>query len=364
MKTLNERVLDTLSELYRAYGYAKYKMSGFEEYDLYAANRDFLVSGQILTFTGADGRLMALKPDVTMSIIKDAENEKGRVDKYFYSENVYRVPSGAHEFREIMQTGIECVGDIGDYDRAEAVFLACRSLAAVSEDFVVDISHMGLVSGVLDKAELDETERAAAIEALKSKNCGALAAVCARLDDDMKYTVMGLVDVCGVLPDAIEAAEMRGMNVNEKTAAALLTLRRIADAAGESADKLRLDFSVVHDMNYYDGIVFAGYVLGIPESLLRGGEYGCLIKKMGRVGSAVGFAVYTDLIDLIDKGERGIDADILLVCGDDAEPCAVADAVERLRALGRTVLVQRSLAGRERCRKAMRLSGRRFEEIE
>lgn len=364
MKTLNERVLDTFSELYRAYGYAKYKMSGFEEYDLYAANRDFLVSGQILTFTGADGRLMALKPDITMSIIKDAENEKGRVDKYFYSENVYRVPSGAHEFREIMQTGVECVGDIGDYDRAEAVLLACRSLSAVSEDYVVDISHMGLVSGVLEAAGFTDAEKAVAVDALKSKNKGALASVSARLGGDMRTAVMGLVDVCGTLADCIEAVEARGMNLNEKTAAALLTLRRIADAAGESADRLRLDFSVVHDMNYYDGIVFSGYVLGIPESLLRGGEYGSLIRKMGRDGSAVGFAVYTDLIDLIDKGERGIDADILLVCGEDAEPCAVADAVQRLRELGKTVLVQRSLAGRERCRKAMRLVGRRFEEIE
>jgi ATP phosphoribosyltransferase regulatory subunit len=117
-------------------------------------------------------------------------------------------------------------------------------------------------------------------------------------------------------------------------------------------------------MDYYDGVVFSGYVLGIPESLLRGGEYGRLIAKMGREGSAVGFAVYTDLIDLIDKGERGIDADILLVCDEDQEPCAIADAVARLRLLGNSVLVQRSLAGRERCRKAMRLAGRRFEEIE
>ena len=222
MKTLNERVLDTFSELYRAYGYAKYKMSGFEEYDLYAANRDFLVSGQILTFTGADGRLMALKPDITMSIIKDAENEKGRVDKYFYSENVYRVPSGAHEFREIMQTGVECVGDIGDYDRAEAVLLACRSLSAVSEDYVVDISHMGLVSGVLEAAGFTDAERAVAVDALKSKNKGALASVSARLGGDMRTAVMGLVDVCGTLADSIEAVEARGMNLNEKTAAALL----------------------------------------------------------------------------------------------------------------------------------------------
>ena len=32
-----------LRELYRKYGYSQYKMSKFEEYDLYVRNKDFLV---------------------------------------------------------------------------------------------------------------------------------------------------------------------------------------------------------------------------------------------------------------------------------------------------------------------------------
>ena len=57
-----------LRELYRRYGYTQYKMSKFEPYDLYVRNKSFLVSENILTFTDTDGKLMALKPDVTLSI--------------------------------------------------------------------------------------------------------------------------------------------------------------------------------------------------------------------------------------------------------------------------------------------------------
>ena len=47
-----ERAVFALRSLYRNYGYAPYKMSRFEEYDLYVRNKDFLVSDQIITFSG------------------------------------------------------------------------------------------------------------------------------------------------------------------------------------------------------------------------------------------------------------------------------------------------------------------------
>ena len=74
-----ERVLFTLRALYQRYGYAQYKMGKFEEYDLYVRNKDFLVSDGVITFTDTDGRLMALKPDVTLSIIKNTRDLENRV---------------------------------------------------------------------------------------------------------------------------------------------------------------------------------------------------------------------------------------------------------------------------------------------
>ena len=59
-----------LRGLYESYGYRKYRMGRFEEYSLYAANKSFLLGENVPTFTDLDGRLMALKPDVTLSIAK------------------------------------------------------------------------------------------------------------------------------------------------------------------------------------------------------------------------------------------------------------------------------------------------------
>ena len=71
-----------LRGLYESYGYRKYRMGRFEEYSLYAANKSFLLGENVPTFTDLDGRLMALKPDVTLSIAKNTKADKNTCEKY------------------------------------------------------------------------------------------------------------------------------------------------------------------------------------------------------------------------------------------------------------------------------------------
>ena len=158
-----EQAIFALRGLYQRYGYTPYKMSQFEEYDLYVRNKDFLISDRIITFSGEGGKLMALKPDVTLSIVKNAPEASGVVQKVYYSENVYR------DYREIMQAGLECVGDLTDYDIAEAVVLAAKSLALLGENYVLDISHMGLVGAVLNRLGFDTDEQKKVMTCLRQK---------------------------------------------------------------------------------------------------------------------------------------------------------------------------------------------------
>ena len=97
--TSEERTLLKLRALYRQYGYAQYRMSKFEEYDLYAGNKDCLVSENVLTFTDLNGKLMALKPDVTLSIVRGSPDRTDSVRKVFYNENVYRTAGSSRADR-------------------------------------------------------------------------------------------------------------------------------------------------------------------------------------------------------------------------------------------------------------------------
>ena len=124
----DEKIIFSLRSLYEKYGYEQYKMVKFEEYDLYAKNKEFLVSENIITFNDTSGKLMALKPDVTLSIIKNTEDDPKGIHKVYYNENVYRVSKSSKNYRELMQVGIECMGDVDGYCISETLSLAAMSV--------------------------------------------------------------------------------------------------------------------------------------------------------------------------------------------------------------------------------------------
>ena len=112
-----------LGSLYQSCGYENTRVNRFEDYELYARNRSFLRSDRILTFTDTDGRLKAMRPDVTLSIVRNYSGEA--LQKVRYTENIFR--SDENGFRQIPQTGLECLGDVDDYIQSEVLMLACRS---------------------------------------------------------------------------------------------------------------------------------------------------------------------------------------------------------------------------------------------
>ena len=307
-KTLEHR----LEELSRKFGYAPYKMSRFEEYELYVRNKDFLQSDRVITFSGPDGRLLAMKPDVTLSIVKNAPETPGTVRKVHYRENVYRQDRDAGNFREILQAGIECVGDVGAYEVAEVVHLAAQALASLGEGTILSLSHVGLIRWALEKSGLPEASRKQALDCLGQKREQELRSLCAEQGADAAPLL----------------ALLRARNIGEleplADCGALRELREIAALLDEK--QVRLDFSLGNDMKYYSGLVFKGYVRGVPASVLSGGQYDRLLSHMGKKARAIGFAVY---LDRLPEEDDGWDVDTLLLTGD-ASPAQILAAAERL----------------------------------
>jgi len=322
-----------LRSLYRSYGYIPYKMSRFEEYDLYVRNKDFLVSDQIITFSDRSGRLLALKPDVTLSIVKNAPEESGVVQKVYYQENVYR------DYREIFQAGLECVGDLGDYEIAEVVLLAAKSLQLLGGRWVLDISHMGLLAAVLEDSGLNPEEQRQAMEYLHRKNYHQLKALCA---GNSAWEKLSAIAAYRGGQEALE--QLEGLLTTDAERQALEQLKglwKILDASG-FADSIRLDFSVGNNMRYYSGVVFRGYLEGIPASVLSGGQYDKLPQKMGRNAKAIGFAIYLDLLENRNREEDDFDVDTLIFHDGTADPLTLTVAAEKAAKEG-TVLVTREL---------------------
>ena len=344
-KTLKagERAIYTLRQLYESFGYTQYKMSKFEEYDLYVRNKSFLVSDHIITFTDTDGKLMALKPDVTLSIVKNSREKIGGVRKLYYNENVYRVPHGAISFKEIMQAGLECIGEIDTYYMLEVLSLAAKSLELISPDYVLDISHVGIISLLIDDIGLSSTGRQKIFKSVGEKNIHEIDAICrsegksAAAADKLKRLI-SLGGDCDVMLDILTDSEC------ENEAKELCNL--ISLLKERYGDRIRLDFSVVDDSNYYSGVVFKGFVNGIPSAVLSGGRYDNLMKKLGKDTGALGFAVYLDLIDELDNGCDDYDTDVVIIYKDGAELSSLYSLAECLRESGKRVTVRKTMPTR------------------
>ena len=361
----SEGAVFALRDLYSRYGYARFKMSKFEEYDLYARNKSFLRGDSIITFTAEGGRLMALRPDVTLSIVKNAR-DGSETKKVYYTENVYRESKGSHEISEIMQVGLECIGEIDLYQTGEVILLAVQSLATIGENYILDISHMGFLSALLDEAGAEGDVRDALIGCIRDKNAHGIAAVCkdAGIADDACARLTTAATLYGPFAEAI--GKLRAISVGKAENDALDELEAVhavLEAAG-CAEHVNLDFSTVNDMSYYNGIILSGFIEGIPDAVLAGGRYDNLLAKMGKEGGAIGFAVYLDLLERYNTPERGSDADILLLYDEDTDAVALTRAVKMLGESGKTVRAQRRIPEGFRCRQLLAMKDRGLEILE
>jgi len=361
-----ERAIFQLRSLYQKYGYSQYKMSKFEEYDLYVRNKDFLVSDSIITFNDTSGKLLALKPDVTLSIIKNSQDSSDSVQRVYYNESVYRISKGSHSFKEIVQAGLECIGCIDTYNMCEVILLAAKSLQAISSEYVLDISHMGFVSGLLDKYDINDEAKALIVNYIGEKNLHDIKTICDSCDlsPALLKDLTVLIQAYGNKDQAIEKLSSIEMTEDMKNALYELdSICKVLDAEGMD-DHINIDFSIVNDMNYYNGIVFKGYIEGIPASVLSGGRYDKLMHKMGKDGGAIGFAVYLDSLERLEGSEKKYDVDTVILYDESADPSAMMNAVKMLTDSGTSVMAEKKVPEKIKFRQLLKINERGFEILE
>ena len=334
-----ESVIYKLRALYKRHGYSYFKMSKFEEYDLYSTNKDFLVSDGVITFTDTNGKLMALKPDVTLSIVKNFRDEENTVQRVYYNENVYRIKDQSTGYREIMQTGLECLGDITDYNLCEVVYLSAESLRMISENSILTLSNLGVVNAILKDLSLGE-DKGTLLSCIDTKNTADIRNICERNSVSAGDTelICALAEAYGAPSDVLRKIE--ALTDREDIISPLKKLAWIAGEVSKMTDvRITVDLSIVNDTNYYNGLVFRGFVRGLPSVVLTGGQYDKLMKKMKKNAGALGFAVYLDQLELTEK-KKEFDTDVLLLASEGDLPGDVLRRALEITNSGKTVTVQ------------------------
>ena len=284
--TDEEKLVLSLRALWKENGYSFLRVSSAEEYDFYVRNKEFLSGRGVITFTDADGMLMALKSDVTLSLVKKLRDDGPSVRRLMYNEKIYRIPQFSSSFREIEQTGLECLGDLTDKEIAEVAVLAHKSLSLIGGRTFLAVSHMGVINHILDGVDAPEREKLISlVERRKTEDILQLSENSGSLEK-----------ACHLFLELLDASK-----TNKETIAFLSSKAFPADAVRElqavvsTVDSVIFDFSSLGAFGYYNGIIFKGYAEGLSRPVLQGGEYSLLLRKMNRkMKRGVGFAVYLD----------------------------------------------------------------------
>lgn len=342
--TKEDRLTYELSMLYRQWGYKEYRMAKFEEYSFYSDNRDFLSSSSILAFNNSDGRLMALKPDITLSIVKNAKLDSA-LTKLFYNESVFRITESSNDFKEIKQTGVEVLGKVDNYLVAEVLSLAAKSLETIDSNFILSVSHMAFIPSLLAEIKISENAKKDIITCIKGKNSHDLKTICAAngVSEDMTKLLVRLARINGKLSETLP--ELSELASNDEMKKACKELEFIAASLAKSpfADKLYIDLSVLNNTEYYNGIIFQGYVEKAPKAVLSGGRYDKLAAKLRENIQAIGFAVYLDNLNLYYRKAREFDSDILILFDSENESTSLLSVVESFVEKGFSVRVEHTV---------------------
>ena len=348
-----ERVSLRLRGLFEQYGYKRIKARMFEDYALYLENRSFLAAERVITFTDPEGRLMALKPDVTLSLVKNTSATAEVSEKLYYIEDVCRLSREKREFREISQMGLELFGGIDAYAAAEVVRLALLSLDCIDADSVLDLSHMGFTGALLDALLPEDADRSALLTCIQAKNRHDLLqhAAAHGLSPENARRLARLASLYGSFPRCLSEARA----IAEDNAAMhgaldeLESIYALLEGSGLET-RLRLDFSIVNDISYYTGVIFHGYVRRAPRAVLSGGRYDKLPQKFGSSAGAIGFALYLDQVAERYAAGPEFDVDVLILYPEACDLRALTSAVQGLLAQGLRVRTERNMPENLRCR--------------
>ncbi len=307
-------VLLNIRKMYDSYGYKKISLPSFEEYDLYNENKDF-IDRNVLTVMSPNGKLLALRPDITLSVAKKVSKDQSlKYSKIYYQENTYNLTKYVG-YEEDEQLGIELIGKESTFLDFEIINLAVKSLDIINKKSMIVLSHAGFISSIFENFDLEYEIKEQILDCINRKNSHDIQKILKRnehISENVKKLIYKIPELSGNLEN-IEK-ELLKYEINDNTKKILFELKQLNNLLLKfhKKSKIIFDFSIVKNLNYYNGIILQGYIEDFPNVILTGGRYDKLFEKFGVDTGAVGFAILTDGLKGYYKDTDKKDFDVLI----------------------------------------------------
>src|SRR5689334_21162588 len=159
---LRRTIEDTAMSVFAAWSYEEVITPSVDYYDLFEQGMGQTEAQRGFRFTDYDGRLLALRPDVTSSVARVAAtllSERPRPLRFCYAAPVFRQQTQSHAEwrRENTQLGCELIGVGGKPADLEVLRLAAEILSRLDlqSSYCITINNVEIFNGIAAQLELD-----------------------------------------------------------------------------------------------------------------------------------------------------------------------------------------------------------------
>jgi len=288
-----------VAELFEQWGYEEVQTPSFEYYDVFAgaaAGIGQVQQEQMHKFVDEQGRLLVLRPDLTLPIARVAATKL--LDAPLPLRLCYRgngfgyTMHTAGRQQEFAQIGIELMGEAGLKADAEVLMIGMRALQAAGVGFFqIEVGHMAFCKALFGSPLL-QAANGKLRELVEQKNMPALRALLdtMALPERLHKALLALPSLFGSIEVLDEAEAITDM---PECRAAIQQLRTLYDkiSAVGLQHLVTFDLGMVQEMEYYSGITFRGMAPGLGYPLLSGGRYDGLLGTFGKPMPATGCAI-------------------------------------------------------------------------
>jgi ATP phosphoribosyltransferase len=290
-----EAVAARMAETFSAWGYALVETPVVEDLAALEAAAGPL-QGTTFRLIDLDGRLLALRPDMTVPIARLVAShlsaESGPF-RFRYGAQVFREHESLRgQAREFTQVGVELVGEAGPAADAEVVSLLVAALEAAGlPDFTVALGTVAVLHAIVAAAGAPASWGEAVLGAAHDRNLVGLDALARELGDSPAADALSTVPRIRGGREAIEACRAATERLGCEPALDELSSAFDLIAAAGASERVVIDFSVMRSFDYYTGLVVEAYAPGLGLPIGGGGRYDSVLAAYDAASPAAGFAL-------------------------------------------------------------------------
>ena len=331
---LKRKLEADLRSVFTSRGFMEIETPTIEFYDVFGGERGLLKQESMYKFCDAKGRLLVLRPDMTIPVARIAATrikEEAWPLKCCYIGNAFCYDElGGGKQNEYTQAGAEILGVLSPEADAEVIAMAVKAIKTCGiDDFQIDIGQVDFFKGIMEESGLSPDEVEEVRELIDRKDFVGVEQVMTRhkVDEDLKTLILNLPRLFGN-KDIIMGINQK--NIGAKAVDALDYLKAVLEILEDKglSRYVSIDLGMVQSLNYYTGIVFRGYTFGIGFPILSGGRYDSLVSKFGKDCPATGFTLGVNLVMMAlerqNKAENTRPGGVLVTYERDARKLANA----------------------------------------